>query len=36
VEKPDPRMTFFKAELKDGIVSVPDWAEMKKQLGGAR
>jgi CRISPR-associated protein Cas5d len=35
VEKPDPRITFFKAELKSGIVNVPGWAEMKKQLGGA-
>jgi CRISPR-associated protein Cas5d len=35
VEKPDPRITFFKAELKSGIVKVPDWTEMKKQLGGA-
>jgi len=35
VEKPDPRITFFKAELKNGIVNVPGWTEMKKQLGGA-
>jgi len=35
VEKPNPRITFFKAALKNGIVNVPDWAEMKKQLGGA-
>jgi len=35
VEKPQPRITFFKAQLKGGVVSVPDWAEMKKQLGGA-
>jgi CRISPR-associated protein Cas5d len=35
VEKPRPRITFFKAQLKDGVVNVPDWAEMKKQLGGA-
>jgi CRISPR-associated protein Cas5d len=35
VEKPAPRITFFKAELKNGIVSVPSWTEMKKQLGGA-
>jgi CRISPR-associated protein Cas5d len=34
VEKPDPRITFFKAELKDGVVNVPGWTEMKKQLGG--
>lgn len=35
VEKPDPRITFFPARLKDGMVNVPDWSEMKKQLGGA-
>jgi CRISPR-associated protein Cas5d len=35
VEKPDPRITFFPARLKDGMVNVPDWPEMKKQLGGA-
>ena len=35
VEKPEPRITFFKAKLKDGIVSVPDWLEIRKQLGGA-
>jgi CRISPR-associated protein Cas5d len=35
VEKPDPHITFFKAELKNGIVNVPGWTEMKKQLGGA-
>jgi CRISPR-associated protein Cas5d len=34
VEKPDPHITFFPARLKDGIVNVPDWSEMKKQLGG--
>ena len=35
IEKPQPRITFFKAQLKGGVVNVPDWAEMKKQLGGA-
>jgi len=35
IEKPQPRITFFKAQLKDGVVNVPAWAEMKKQLGGA-
>jgi CRISPR-associated protein Cas5d len=34
VERPQPRITFFKAKLKDGVVKVPDWAEMKQQLGG--
>ncbi|MCC7373253.1 MAG: type I-C CRISPR-associated protein Cas5 [Verrucomicrobiales bacterium] len=35
-EKPQPRVTFFKAALKDGIVAVPDWIEVKAQLGGAQ
>lgn len=35
VEKPDPRVTFFRAKLNNGVVNVPDWTEMKKQLGGA-
>ena len=35
VEKPDPRVTFFPARLEDGVVKIPDWNEMKKQLGGA-
>ena len=35
VEKPQPCITFFPARLKDGIVTVPDWCEMKKQLRGA-
>lgn len=35
VEKPQARPTFFKAQLKSGVVNVPDWADMKKQLGGA-
>ncbi|HZM04842.1 MAG TPA: type I-C CRISPR-associated protein Cas5c [Candidatus Saccharimonadales bacterium] len=35
VNKPEPHITFFKAALKNGVVNVPDWAEMKKQLGGA-
>jgi len=34
VEKPDPRITFFKAELKNGILNVPGWSEIKNQLGG--
>jgi len=33
-EKPKPRITFFKARLQNGIVNVPAWSEMKKQLGG--
>jgi CRISPR-associated protein Cas5d len=35
IEKPQPRISFFKAALKDGIVTVPDWNEVKFQLGGA-
>jgi CRISPR-associated protein Cas5d len=34
IEKPQPRVTFFKATLKDGVVTVPDWNEVKTQLGG--
>lgn len=34
VEKPQPKMTFFKAFLKDGIMAVPAWSEMRTQLGG--
>lgn len=34
VEKPVPRITFFPARLQDGVVNVPDWAEMKRQQGG--
>lgn len=36
VEKPQPKVTFFKAALKDGVVAVPDWNEVKTQLGGAQ
>jgi CRISPR-associated protein Cas5d len=36
VEKPQPRVTFFRAALKDGVVSVPDWVEVKSQLGGVQ
>jgi len=41
VEKPDPRITFFRAALKAGVLveqgkeTLPDWREVKKQLGGA-
>lgn len=35
IEKPQPRVTFFKATLKNGIVTVPEWNEVKTQLGGA-
>ncbi|MFN0069368.1 MAG: type I-C CRISPR-associated protein Cas5c [Limisphaerales bacterium] len=36
IEKPRPRVTFFKAALKHGVVAVPDWNEVKAQLGGAQ
>lgn len=35
VEKPNPRITFFPARLRDGVVDIPDWREVKQQLGGA-
>jgi len=35
VEKPQPRVTFFRAALKDGVMNVPAWGEVKSQLGGA-
>jgi len=34
IEKPAPRITFFPARLKDDVVNVPNWAEIKNQLGG--
>ncbi len=36
VEKPQPRVTFFRAALKEGVVVVPDWNDVKTQLGGAQ
>ena len=36
VEKPQPRVTFFWAALKDGVLDVPAWAEVKAQLGGGQ
>lgn len=30
-----PKITFFRARLENGIVNVPTWSEVKKQLGGA-
>jgi CRISPR-associated protein Cas5d len=29
-----PQVTFFRARLESGIVTVPAWSEVKKQLGG--
>jgi hypothetical protein len=34
IEKPQPHVTFFKAVLKNGVVAVPPWNEVKAQLGG--
>ena len=30
-----PQITFFRARIEDGVVAVPPWSEVKKQLGGA-
>ncbi len=30
-----PQITFFRARLENGILNVPTWSEVKKQLGGA-
>ena len=30
-----PQITFFRATLKNGIMEVPAWSEVRKQLGGA-
>ncbi len=35
VRKPQPRVTFFPARLENGVMTVPAWTEMRKQLGGA-
>ncbi|MDD2707296.1 MAG: type I-C CRISPR-associated protein Cas5c [Verrucomicrobiae bacterium] len=35
MEQPRPRITFFPATLRDGVIKVPDWTEMKTQFGGA-
>lgn len=31
----NPRITFFPARLEGGILQVPRWSEVKKQMGGA-
>lgn len=36
VEKPKPQISFFKARLKNGVVTVPDWEEVKSQFGGVQ
>jgi CRISPR-associated protein Cas5d len=33
--KADPRITFFPARLQQGVLDIPSWHEVKKQLGGA-
>jgi CRISPR-associated protein Cas5d len=30
-----PQVTFFRARLEGGVLNVPPWTEVKKQLGGA-
>ncbi len=30
-----PQITFFRARLENGVMNVPTWSEVKKQLGGA-
>lgn len=30
-----PQITFFRARLESGVLNVPAWSEVKKQLGGA-
>lgn len=41
IEKPEPRITFFRAALKDSVLvergkeTLPNWNEVKKQLKGA-
>jgi CRISPR-associated protein Cas5d len=34
-EKPNVQPTFFRARIEDGVMRVPPWREVKKQLGGA-
>ncbi len=29
-----PQITFFRARLENGVMTVPPWSEVKKQLGG--
>jgi CRISPR-associated protein Cas5d len=30
-----PQVTFFRARLENGVLHIPRWSEVKKQLGGA-
>jgi CRISPR-associated protein Cas5d len=34
LKKPRPRITFFPARIEKGVLDVPAWADVKKQLGG--
>jgi CRISPR-associated protein Cas5d len=34
VKKPKPRITFFPARLEKGVMAIPAWADVKRQLGG--
>lgn len=34
VETPQPRITFFPARLKGGVMDIPSWNDVKKQMGG--
>ena len=36
VAKPQPRVTFFPAVLTAGVLHVPPWSEVKRQLGGGQ
>jgi len=36
IEKPRPQITFFPARLQKGVVNVPNWLDIKKQLGGVQ
>ena len=33
VAKPKARISFFPARLSGGVMNVPDWSEIKRQLG---
>lgn len=34
-EKTNPRITFFRAALKNGVVTIPSWSEVRRQLTAA-
>jgi CRISPR-associated protein Cas5d len=35
IEKTNPRITFFRAALKNGVVTIPSWSEVRRQLAAA-